>query len=93
MASTTSVRNRLAALQNLPHLIQALLWVCFLVKPSDIQVTPRRKSGNKRVMSGAQVVTSAEILSLLKEKEEKKKKRSRRKGPKKDRKRETEETA
>lgn len=45
----------------------------YLVTPSDIQVTPRRKASNKRVISGARVLTSAEILSLLKEKEEKKK--------------------
>ena len=46
----------------------------FLVKPSDVPVTPRRKSSNKRIISGAQVLTSTEILSLLKEKEEKKRK-------------------
>ena len=44
----------------------------YLLKPSDIPVTPRRKSSNKRI-SGEWVLTSAEIYSLLKEKEEKKK--------------------
>ena len=55
----------------------------FLVKPSDIPAASslRSKSGNKRVKW---VLTSSEILSLLKEKEDKKKKEAEDKEKKKE---------
>ena len=71
----------------------------FLVKPSDIRAFPRSKSSNtnRRVKTGARVLTSSEILSLLKQKEDKKKKetedKERKKEEKEDRKRLREEEA